>query len=45
MATSTSVAVVYRGIFQKKIDHIWSTNLIPGVTGYSVEDPKILNAK
>ena len=29
--------------FQQKIDHIWSTNLIPGVTAYSVEDPRILN--
>ena len=31
--------------FQQKIDHIWSTNLIPGVTAYSVEDPRILNTK
>jgi pyruvate ferredoxin oxidoreductase beta subunit len=29
--------------FQQKIDHIWSTNLIPGVTAYSVEDPRVLN--
>ena len=29
--------------FQQKIDHMWETNLIPGVTSYSIEDPKVLN--
>jgi pyruvate ferredoxin oxidoreductase beta subunit len=29
--------------FQRKIDEQWATQLIPGVTSYSVEDPRILN--
>ena len=29
--------------FQQKIDHMWETNLVPGVTSYSIEDPKVLN--
>jgi pyruvate ferredoxin oxidoreductase beta subunit len=28
--------------FQGKIDHIWTQTLIPGVTSYRVEDPKVL---
>jgi pyruvate ferredoxin oxidoreductase beta subunit len=29
--------------FQQKVDHIWATNLVPGVTSFQIEDPRILN--
>ena len=29
--------------FQSKIDELWATQLVPGVTSYAIEDPRILN--